>query len=63
MFLEAHKIATRVLGRPFVTKYGVNTLFRFIHMISLANVPVQRRRLMIAPGAVGCKRRLAGDFR
>jgi hypothetical protein len=39
MFLEVHKIATGVLGRPFVvvTEYGVNTLLRFIHMISLAN--------------------------
>ncbi|OGD28591.1 MAG: hypothetical protein A2V57_00130 [Candidatus Aminicenantes bacterium RBG_19FT_COMBO_65_30] len=39
MFLEVHKIATGVLGRPFVavTEYGVNTLLRFIHMLSLAN--------------------------
>ena len=39
MFLKVHKIATGVLGRPFVvvTEHGVNTLLRFIHMISLAN--------------------------
>jgi len=50
MFLEVHKIATGVLGRPFVvvTEYGVNTLLRFIHMISLANAQAHLpRRPMI----------------
>ena len=46
MFLEVHKIATRVLGRPLVivTECGVNTLFRFIHMISLANEKIAGTR-------------------
>ena len=44
MFLEVHKIATGVLGCPFVavTEYGMNTLLRFIHMLSLANAGADR---------------------
>ena len=50
MFLEAHKIAPRVLGRPFVTEYGVNTLLRFIHMISLANDRANRTAPLTVQG-------------
>ena len=43
--------------RPF-SNQAFDPFRNFLHRLCLANVPLQPRRLMIAPDAVGCKRML-----